>query len=182
MILTLKIGKQAFCKTFRLITYITIPSLVTKGSTVQKVSSRQISNDIFNPLCDLHHNTPISSYMTLWIMNWKTRFGYKRSSSLESIIETVIFWLYQYALWLWPWRQQPNFCSWEFGSWYLTIPHLTTADSELQKILSRQTLTAILNLAVTLITATQYFTVQHPLILFFLRDTLVHDDAPPYQV
>ena len=65
---------------------ITIPSLVTKCSAVQKISSRQTFTHIFNICCDVDLKCIIQLFhRTLWLMMlyYQTKFGCKWTSSLE---------------------------------------------------------------------------------------------------
>ena len=92
---------------------ITIPSLVTKCSAIQKVSSRQTFTDILNLCFDLgfEHSNPFFFHGTLHLMilHYQTKFGIKQTSSLEDRVDIVIFWLCKPSLWPWHWRQRTNF-------------------------------------------------------------------------
>ena len=63
---------------------------------------------------------------------YQTKFGCKRTSSLEDTVEIVIFWLYKPSLWPWHWRQITNFSAGHSGSWCcITIPSLVSKWSTL---------------------------------------------------
>ena len=88
-------------------------------------------------------------HRTLWLMMlyYQTKFVCKWTSGLEDTLEIIIFWLYKPSVWPWHWRQQINFSEWHSGSWCcITISSLVSKWSVLQKILSGQTFTNILNL------------------------------------
>ena len=111
--------------------FITIPSLVTKCSMVQKISFGHLSY----------------LYRTLWLLMlyYQTKFGWKWTSSLEDIVKIVIFWLYKPSLW--PWPQWTNFSEWQSSlRCCINTPGLVTKCSVVQKISSGQTFTDILNL------------------------------------
>ena len=81
------------------------------------------------------------------ILYYQTKSGCKPTSSLADTTEIVIFWLYKPSLWPWRWTQWTTFSAWHSGLWRcITIPGLATKCSVVQKILSRQTFTKILNL------------------------------------
>ena len=88
-------------------------------------------------------------HRTLWLkmMYNQTKFGCRPTSTLEDTTEIVIFWLYKPSLWPWHWTQWTNFSAWHSGLWCcITIPGLVTKYSVVQKILSGQIFTNILNL------------------------------------
>ena len=65
-----------------------------KMFVVNKISSGQIFTDILNLRCDLdlEHSNPIFPQDTLaYNTVLQSKFGYKRTSSLEDIVEIVIF-------------------------------------------------------------------------------------------
>ena len=70
--------------------WITTPSLVVKGSAIQKISSGQTLTDISKFCCDLdlEHNNPILAYD----MYNQTKFGSKRISSSKDTVNIVTFW------------------------------------------------------------------------------------------
>ena len=131
--------------------YITIPSLVTKCSAVQKISTGQTFTDILNFCCDLnleHSNQIFPRALWLTMVYYQTKFGSKWTSSLDDRVEIVIFWLYKPSLWTWPWRkQQQKISAWHSGSWCcIATPNLILKCSVIQKITSGHTYTDILNL------------------------------------
>ena len=72
---------------------ITMPSLVTKCSAVQKISSRQTFADILNLHCDLdlaRSNQCFHWTLRLMMLYYQIKFGWKRTGSLEDILEIVI--------------------------------------------------------------------------------------------
>ena len=86
---------------------ITTPSLVTKCSVVQKISSRQTFTDILNLCCDLDFecsNPVFHRTLQLMMLYYWNKFGCKWTSSLEDIVKTVIFWLCKPLLWPSHWR------------------------------------------------------------------------------
>ena len=86
---------------------ITTPSLVTKCSVVQKISSRQTFTDILNLCCDLDlecSNPVFHRTLQLMMLYYWNKFGCKWTSSLEDIVKTVIFWLCKPLLWPSHWR------------------------------------------------------------------------------
>ena len=88
--------------------WITIQSLVTKYSAVQKTSAGQSFIDILNLCCnlDLESSNPIFSQNTgLECCTIKPKFV----QQLKYMVETIIFWLYKPLLWLWPSRYQTIF-------------------------------------------------------------------------
>ena len=117
---------------------------------VQKILSGQIFINISNLHCDLdlEHSHQVFFCRAVWLMMlyYQTKFGCKRTSGLEDIVEIVLFWLYKPSLWPWHWTQWTNFSAWHSGLWHcITIPGLVTKCPVVQKI-SRQTFTNILNL------------------------------------
>ena len=125
---------------------ITIPNLVTKCSVIQKILSRQTFTDILNLRCDLdlERSNPIFPKDT---PDYQTKFGYKPTSSWKDTTEIVIFWLYKPSPWPWLWTQWNIFSAWLSVLWCcITIPGLVAKYSVVQKILSGQTCTCILNL------------------------------------
>ena len=86
---------------------ITIPSLVTKCFVVQKISPGQIFTDILTFGVTLTLSAVIQFFRrTLWLkmLYYQAELGCNRTSSLEDIVEIVIFWLYKPSLWPWHWR------------------------------------------------------------------------------
>ena len=76
--------------------------------------------------------------LRLMMLYYQTKFDCKLTS---------IFWLYKPSLWPLHWTQWSNFSAWHSGLWCcLIILGLVTKCSVVQKILSRQTFTNILNL------------------------------------
>ena len=57
----------------------------------------------------------------MMMMYPQTRFGCKRISSSEDILEMIIFWLYEPSLWSWPWRWQNNLSTRQNASWWCII-------------------------------------------------------------
>ena len=55
--------------------------------------------------------------LQLMMLNYQTRFGCKWTSSLEDIVEIVIFWLYKPMLWPWHWRQWTNLQQRHWQGW-----------------------------------------------------------------
>ena len=88
--------------------YCTIkPSLVSKWSAIQKISSGQTFTDILNLCCDLdleRRNQVLHRTLRLMMLYYKTKFGCKRTSSLEDRVKIVICWSYRPLLWPWQWR------------------------------------------------------------------------------
>ena len=83
---------------------ITVASLVTNGSVVQKISSGQIFIDILKFHCDLdlEQSIPVFFFNTtlrLTIKSNKTKFSCKRLRSSKDIVETVVFRSYEPSLW-----------------------------------------------------------------------------------
>ena len=112
---------------------------------------------------------------TLWlmIMYYQTKFGSKRISSSQYIVETVIFWSYEPLLWPWPWKKQSNLSAWHSGScWCLIIPSLVTKCLAVQKLSSGQTTFWPFTVTLTL----------DAVILFFSQHTLAYDDVSLDQV
>ena len=72
-----------------------------------------------------------------------SKFGCKQTSSLEDIVEIVIYYLYNPSLWPWHWRKWTNFFCMTL---WLMMLHNHTKWSAVQKISSGQTFTDILNL------------------------------------
>ena len=75
---------------------ITIPSLVTEGSTAEEISSRWTVTRIFNLSVTLTLNTTIQLLnTTLWlaIMYYQTKFGSKRISSSKDTVVCMTLWL-----------------------------------------------------------------------------------------
>ena len=66
------------------------------------------------------------------------------SSSVDTVKSQI--WLYEPPLWPWTWRQQTNLLAWHSGSWWCSHTGLVTEGSAVEEILSRQTITGILNL------------------------------------
>ena len=97
---------------------------------------------------DLQPSNPIFQQDTLaYDAVLSNKFGCKPTSSLEDTTEIVIFWLYKPLLWPWFWTQWTKFSARHSGIWcYTTISGLATKCSVVQKILSGQTFTNILNL------------------------------------
>ena len=82
--------------------------------------------------------------MTLY---FQTKFGCRRTGSLEDITEIVIFWLYKLSLWPWHWTQWTTVSARHSGLWCcISTPGLVTKCSVVQKISSGQIFTNILNL------------------------------------
>ena len=129
---------------------ITLPNLVTKCSVIQKISPGQTFTDISNLRCDLdleHSNLFFHRTLRLMILYYKTKFGWKPTSSLEDTTEIVIFWLYKPSLWPWHWTKWTNISPCHFCLWCpITIPGLVTKCSVAQKISSGQPFNNILNL------------------------------------
>ena len=77
------------CMTLWLMICITIPSLATKCSVVQKLLSIQTFTDILNLQCDLDlvHSKPF--FLLKVTLAYQTKFG-KQNSTLEDIVEIVI--------------------------------------------------------------------------------------------
>ena len=85
-------------------------------------------------------------HRTLWLLMvyHQTKFGCQGTNSSENIIERVIFWLYEPLTLK---MATTTKCPHDSGSWCcITIPTLVTKCFVIQKILSRQTFTDILNL------------------------------------
>ena len=104
---------------------ITIPSLVSKWSAVQKLLSGQTFANILNPCwdLDLDHNNPIFAQDTL-VYNvvlsnqvWLQKKKQSQNSNLKDLVEIVIFWLHKPLLWPWHWRQWTNFTAWHTTLW-----------------------------------------------------------------
>ena len=86
---------------------ITMPSLVTKCSAVQKVSSRHIFIDILNLCCNLDlesSNQTFTQDTPAYDAVPSDQVWLQMACSSEDIVETVIFWLHKPLLWPWPWR------------------------------------------------------------------------------
>ena len=84
--------------------------------------------------------------LLLMMLYYQTKYGCKPTSSLEDTTEIVIFWLHKPLLWPWYWTQWTTFSALHSGLWCcITIPHLVTKCSVVQKIVSGQTFTDILN-------------------------------------
>ena len=86
---------------------ITAPSLVTKCSVVQKISSRQTFTEFWITAVTLTLDAVIKFFhrtLQLMMQYYQSKFGYKWNSSLEDIVEIVIFCLFKPSLWLWHWR------------------------------------------------------------------------------
>ena len=117
---------------------------------IQKISSRKTFTDISNLRfdLDLEHSNPIFPQDTpAYDFVLSSKFGCKPTSSLEVTTEIVLFWLYKPSLWPWHWTQWTSFSARHSGLWCcISIPGLVTKCSVVQKILSRQTFTNILNL------------------------------------
>ena len=99
--LTLKLAYQSFTRHFSSWWCITIPSLVTKGSVVQKILDEQTFIDILNLCSDqdlavtrTFHKSIQFSHKTLWLimMYHQTKFRCRTISSSEETVETVILW------------------------------------------------------------------------------------------
>ena len=89
--------------------------------------------------------------LRLMMLYYQTTFGCKQTSSLEDIVEAVIFLLYRSALWPSWWRQWKKNAAWHSGSWcYIISPSLVKKYSVVKKISSRHTFTKIWTFAVTL--------------------------------
>ena len=83
---------------------IIIPNLVTKCSVAQKISSRQTFIIIVTFAVTLTLNAVIPFFyrrLRLMMLYYHTRFGCKRTSTLENIVNIIIFWLYKPPLWPW---------------------------------------------------------------------------------
>ena len=157
---------------------ITIPSLATKCSAVDKISG-QTFTDILNLHCDLglERNNPFLFHRTLRLrmLYYQTKFGCKRTAILEDTVEIVIFWLNKPLLWPWHWRRWTNFSAWHCGSWRcVATPELVSKSSKVQKISSGQTFTDILNLRCDLDLERS-----NPV---FPKDTPAYDAVPSNQV
>ena len=129
---------------------ITIPNLVTKCSVIQKISSRQTVTDILNLRCDLDlkRSNPISPQGTLvydamlsnqvWLQTGQQFRRHNRNShilTIEALTVTLTL------------KQWTNFFARHSGLWFcITTPGLVKKCSVVQKILSGQTFTDILNL------------------------------------
>ena len=86
---------------------ITIPSLVTKCFVVQKITPDKYSLTFLTFGVTLTLSAVIQFFRrTLWLimLYYHSEFGCNRTSSLEDIVEIVIFWLYKPSLWPWHWR------------------------------------------------------------------------------
>ena len=126
---------------------ITIPGLITKCSVVQKTSSGQTFTNILNLHCDLDlecKNPFFQRTLRLMMPYYRTKFGYKWTSSLEDIVKIhrtlwlmmlyyqtksvckwtssledivkiVIVWIYKHFLWPWHSRQWTNFSTWHIA-------------------------------------------------------------------
>ena len=79
---------------------ISIPGLATKCSVVWKITSGRTFTNI-NPI-----------FPQLTMLYYQTKFGCKWTSSLEDIVNIVMFWLYKPSLWPWHWRYWTNFSEW----------------------------------------------------------------------
>ena len=64
------------------------------------------------------HRTP-----QLMILYYQTKFGCKRTSSLEDTAEIILFWLCKPSLWPWHWTQWTNFSAWH---WLMMLHNHTT--------------------------------------------------------
>ena len=109
---------------------ITIPSLVSKWSAVQKISSDKYSLTFgtFAVTLTLNAVTHIV-FRPHWLMMlyYQIKFGCKQTSTLEDRVEIVIFWLCKPLLWPWHWRRQTNFSARHSGSCCcITIPTLVS--------------------------------------------------------
>ena len=128
---------------------IIIPGLATKCSVVQKISSEQTFTISLNLRCDLdlESNNPIfHRTLRLMMLYYQTKFGCKPTSSLEDATEIVMFWWYKPSQWPWHWTQWKTFSTWHSGLWCCkNIPGLVTKCSVVQRLLSGQTFTNILN-------------------------------------
>ena len=157
---------------------ITIQDLAIKCSVVQEISSGQHSPTFltFTVALTLNAVDPFF-HRTLWLMRlyYQTKSGCKWSSTLEDIVEIVIFWLYKPALWLSHWTLWTSFSARHTGLWCcITIPGLVTKCSVGQKISSGQAFTNIINLHCDL-----DLECSNPM---FPQDTLAYDAVPSNQV
>ena len=85
--------------------------------------------------------------LRLMMLYYQTKFGRKRTSSLEDRVEIVMFLVYQPSLWPWLWRQKTNISAWHSGSWCcITTPSLVSKWSAVSEISPGQTFTNILTL------------------------------------
>ena len=163
---------------------ITISSLVTKCSAVQKISSRQLFTDILNLCCDfdLECSNPFFFFFSIGCSGLRCCTIKPRLVAMDQqfrryIVDIVIFWLCKPALWPWHWRQWTKFFAWPSGSWCcITIPSLVTKWSVVQKI-SSKTFTDICNFAVTCCDLD--FECRN---LFFPQDTSAYDAVLSNQV
>ena len=84
--------------------------------------------------------------LRLMMLYNQTKYGCKRTSSLEDKAEIVIFWLHKPSLWPWHWRQWTNLSAWHSDlRCFITVPRLVAKYSAVQMVF-RQTVTDILNL------------------------------------
>ena len=80
------------------------------------------------------------------MLYYKTKFGCKLNSRLEDTTALVTYGLHKPMLWPWHWTQRTSFSARHSGLWCcITIPGLVTKCSVVQKILSGQAFTNILN-------------------------------------
>ena len=170
--LTLKIENDVSHMTLQLM-FITIQSLVTKGSVVWKISSRQTLtiNNV--------------SHMTLqFMLHHHTKFGYKRFSGVEDIIQTNINWTVKCLLWVWPWSwtQQSNIftehsgLSWQYQQTYFGCKRIISSKGTFETVMfwSHEPSLSHCNLNLEGSNLLKK--------LFISHDTLAQDDAPIYQV
>ena len=115
---------------------------------IQKISKRSLTFWTFTLTLTLNAAIPFfHRTLQLMMLYYQTKFGSKLTSSLEDATELLIFWWYKPLLWPWHWTQWTSFSARHSGLWCcITIPGLVTKSSVVQKILSRQTFTNILNL------------------------------------
>ena len=86
---------------------ITIPSSVTKSSSVQKTYGHSPTFLIFTVTLTISQDTPA----------YDAVLSNKQTSSLEDTVEIVITWLYKPSLCPWTWTQQTKFSVWYSASW-----------------------------------------------------------------
>ena len=110
---------------------VTTPSLVTKCSVVQKISSDKHSLTFWFIAVTLTLNAVIQFFhrtLHLMMQYYQTKFGCKWNSNLEDIVEIVIFCLFKLAYSagaLNPVNHKRLHQSWTQASLYLQVIHFT---------------------------------------------------------
>ena len=147
---TLKIANNFWKKLWLMMTHHHIKFSSKNFSGSEDIRLDKHSSTFWSFAATLTLNTAIQFLRkTLWLMMiyHQTKFGSKRISNSEDIIEAVIFWPYEPLLWPWPLRWPINLFAWHSGSWWcITIPSLVPKCSAVQKIPSWQSFIDIFNL------------------------------------